>query len=184
MKLKLSYLFLALALTMTIVAGCKDPDTPPEENEEEVITNMVLRFVDSANTSTATTFAFADPDGDGGNAPTIDDITLNAISTYTCTITLTNESDPNNIEDITAEVDEEKAENLFCFTPNTVTDRTTEYSDTDGTFPVGLTTTWRTGAASTGEITVSLKHQPDGLKDGTCDPGETDIEVLFNVTVQ
>jgi hypothetical protein len=40
------------------------------------------------------------------------------------------------------------------------------------------------GAAGSGSVTVILKHQPDGLKDGTCAPGETDVELEFQVAVQ
>ena len=184
MSNNLRLLYLLPFLLVLAVAGCKDPETPEEENEEEVITTMRLRMVDSANTSTAQTFSFEDPDGEGGNAPTVlDDIILNANSTYTVTITLANESDPNNVEDITTEIEEEAAEHFFCFTATTA-DVMVEYSDTDGTLPIGLTSTWRTGAAGTGTMQVMLKHQPDGLKDGTCEPGETDIDVTFNVEVQ
>lgn len=185
MKTKFSYAILLLLMTSVFFAACdKDPDDPSEENEEEVITTLRLRFVDSTNTSVSTTFSFEDPDGDGGNAPTVlDEISLNANSTYTVTLTLFNESDPDNVEEITPEIEEEKTEHLFCYTP-TSADVTVERSDSDGNFPVGLSTTWRTGVAGSGTVQVVLKHQPDGLKDGSCDPGETDIDVTFNTVIQ
>lgn len=185
MKIKISYAILLLLMTSVFFAACdKDPDDPSEENEEEVITTMRLRFVDSTNTSVSTTFSFEDPDGDGGNAPTVlDEISLNANSTYTVTLTLFNESDPADVEEITPEIVEESAEHLFCYTA-TGADVMVERSDSDGNFPIGLTSTWRTGASSSGTVQVVLKHQPDGLKDGTCEPGETDIDVTFNTVIQ
>ncbi len=51
--------------------------------------------------------------------------------------------------------------------------------DTDGNSGVGLVSTWsHTGVADNGNVTIPLTHQP-GVKDGTCEPGETDVEVTF-----
>lgn len=185
MKTSYGYILALLLLLTTSFAACdRGTDDPEEENEEEVITTLRLRFVDSTNTSVATTFSFEDPDGEGGNAPTVlDDITLNNNSTYTVTVTLLNESDPNDVEDITTEINEEAAEHLFCYTADGV-DVGVELSDSDGTFPIGLSSTWRTGNAGSGTVQVVLKHQPDGLKDGTCEPGDTDIDVTFNTIIQ
>ena len=64
-----------------------------------------------------------------------------------------------------------------------------DISDADGN-PIGLATTVTTGAASTGEFTVILRHEPmkdaQGVKDGdiTNAGGETDIEVNFPVEIQ
>ncbi len=185
MKTSFSYLLALLLLLATSFTACdKGTDDPEEENESEVITTLRLRFVDSTNTSVATTFSFEDPDGEGGSAPTVlDDITLNNNSTYTVTLTLLDESDPNDVEDITAEIREEDTEHLFCYTVDGA-DVGVERSDSDGNFPVGLTSTWRTGNAGNGTVQVVLKHQPDGLKDGTCSPGETDVDVTFNTIIQ
>ncbi|MEM7040566.1 MAG: hypothetical protein AAF570_26620 [Bacteroidota bacterium] len=164
------------------VVGCKKdddlPDVPPSDNPGEIITKMVLNFTDSANASNTVTAMFSDPDGEGGNGPEVfDDIVLAANTTYFVTITLANESNPSSIEDVTPEILEEDDEHLFCFTA-TDADVTVERTDTDGQFEVGLSSTWRTGASSSGIVFVVLKHQPD-VKDGTCTPGDTDIEVAF-----
>lgn len=179
-------------LTLTCVLsfavfGCKKdddlPDVPPADNPGEVITKMVLTFTDSANAANQVIAMFSDPDGEGGNAPeTFDNIDLAANTTWFVEITLANESNPSDIEDVTEEILEEDDEHLFCFTPENV-DLTVERTDTDGMFEVGLASTWRTGAASSGTVTVVLKHQPDGEKDGTCTPGDTDIEVQFSTSI-
>ena len=52
-----------------------------------------------------------------------------------------------------------------------------------GTLEVGLATQWTVGIASVGTTQVVLKHQP-GVKDGTCAPGDTDIELDFVTEIQ
>ena len=150
MKLNLRLLYLLPLLLVLVMTGCRDND-PEDENEEEVITKLELTIVDASSNSTV--YTWSDPDGDGAGAPTIDDITLMANSTYTVAITLADESDPNDIEDITAEILEEDDEHIFCFTPENAMLAVT-IDDTDGTHPVGLSSTWTTTDASTGTINI------------------------------
>jgi hypothetical protein len=44
--------------------------------------------------------------------------------------------------------------------------------------PIGLNTEWTCSGADFGRIVVRLKHQP-GIKTGSCEPGDTDVEVSF-----
>ncbi|MCC6369551.1 MAG: hypothetical protein IT236_00960 [Bacteroidia bacterium] len=50
---------------------------------------------------------------------------------------------------------------------------------------IGLQTYVRTQSAVTGKFPfiVTLRHQPEGAKDGTYAPGESDVEVAFKVSV-
>jgi hypothetical protein len=48
---------------------------------------------------------------------------------------------------------------------------------------VGLTTKFTTGAASTGNLRWVLRHQPNA-KNGTYDPGSSDLDVNFKVTIK
>ena len=176
-----------IALTLGMVGCSKDEDvpepsvtggtTPPPPNEEELITSAIISFVDTAGIQPSVQYAFRDPDGDGGNTPTQHDtIRLVANTYYNATIQLLNES-VTPAEDITLEVQQEDDEHLFCYAPsntNIVIDRT----DSDGVYEVGIATFWSTGAVATGTTTVTLKHQPD-VKDGTCAPGDTDVEITF-----
>ena len=178
-------------LGLAVVAGlssCKKDDdlvaTPaPTINEVEVITTLELTFTDAAGVQPTVTAKFRDPDGDGSMGPDVfDDIVLQANTTYNVTIALLNEIE-TPAEDIGAEVLEEDDEHLFCFTVAGGANLNITRTDSDGTFEVGLTSDWVTGAASTGTTQVVLKHQP-GVKDGTCAPGETDIDVTFDTTIQ
>jgi hypothetical protein len=183
---KRTLLMLAVAAT-TVIASCKkdedDPKTPPATpNEEEVITTCILQFTDPSGVQPAVSATFRDPDGDGGNLPTqFDTIRLHPATNYETSIILLNET-VTPADSISNEVLEEGNEHLFCFDvldANVTITRT----DSDGVFEIGLESLWVTGAAGNGQVTVTLKHQPNGIKDGTCDPGDTDIEIAFPVII-
>lgn len=192
MKTIRNFSMLAIALMVVFTVGCKKDDDTPQpstgggggghSHEEEVITTMIITFVDTAGVQPTVMVAFRDPDGDGGNAPTQHDtIRLVANTYYNASIQLLNEAE-NPAEDITLEIQNEDDEHLFCYTPAN-TNVSVVRTDTDGTYEVGITSFWSTGMAATGETTVTLKHQP-GVKDGTCAPGDTDIEVIFITEIQ
>ena len=79
-------------------------------------------------------------------------------------------------------MEEEASEHLFCYDA-TNTNVSIVRTDSDGTFEVGIESRWFTGNVANGETTISLKHQP-GVKDGTCAPGDTDVEVTFVTEIQ
>lgn len=169
-----------------LLNSCKkdedDVTNPPDVNEEELITSMILTFTDSSGIEILKTVAFRDIDGEGGNGPIqFDTIRLSANTTYYSNIILLNETvtPPDTISN---EVKEEGDEHLFCFEPAMV-DIDIKRTDSDGMFEIGLESTWRAGSAGNGKVKVSLKHQPDGLKTGSCDPGETDVEVAFETII-
>ncbi len=192
MKTIRNFTMIAMAFAVIFTVGCskKDDDTPQphddddhhHQHEEELITSVILSFVDTAGVQPSVQYAFRDPDGDGGNAPTQHDtIRLAANTYYDATIQFLNESE-TPAEDITLEIQNEDDEHIICYDP-TNTSLTVVRTDTDGTFEVGITSFWSTGGIATGETTVTLKHQP-GVKDGTCAPGDTDVEVTFVTEIQ
>ncbi|GAA5222385.1 hypothetical protein GCM10025777_30160 [Membranihabitans marinus] len=165
-----------------------EKDDPIIPNEEELITTVVYTLVsDSAPT---VTFEFKDLDGDGGNAPMITSGILQANTEYTGSLTLSNDSeDPS--EDITSEITEEDDEHQFFFAVDGGLDLSIDYDDQDGDGnPIGLKTKATTGQAGTGNLTVTLRHEPTKSADGVSDGlianagGETDIEVTFIVTIE
>lgn len=184
-KFALLPLIALVAFSMLALNGCKKDDEDPDDvgNDAEVITSVTLTFTNTANANDVVTASFKDPDGDGGNAPTVfETITLSANTQYNCAVTLADESG-TEVEDITAEIEEEAAEHLFCYTVSGG-DLTITRTDSDGTFPIGLTSQWDAAAAGTGTVQVVLKHQPDGEKDGTCTPGDTDVDLTFDLVIQ
>lgn len=177
----------ALALVILVMSACKKdddkaPEPSPAENEEEVITTLKLSFTDPTGTQPAVEAAFRDPDGEGGSGPDLfDTIRLVANTTYNVSLVLLNET-TTPATDISAEVKEEGDEHLICFTPSGV-DLVIQRIDSDGTHEIGLESKWITGAATSGSIRVELKHQP-GVKNGSCDPGDTDVDVSFRTEIE
>lgn len=170
-------------LALVLFAGCKDPVDPIDPNEEELITKVQLSFSEVGNPSNAFTATYSDPDGDGGNnAVQFDTIRLDSGRVYNARIALYDESDPGNIENITNEVQAEADAHLFCYTvsgPSVSILRT----DSDGTYEIGIATTWTASGIGTGTVLVELKHQPEGQKNGTCAPGATDVSLNFVLEV-
>lgn len=181
-------LFAAIVLGFIFALPSCQPEDPIIDNEEEVITTLVYTLTPQGG-GAEVRLTYADLDGDGGDDPTITGGTLQANTTYDGVLTLFNEivKPTENVHD---EIKEEDAEHQFFF-PNTITGLTVEYADQDDAgLGIGLMTTVTTGAATTGDLRVILKHEPakvsgtDATQDGTAAGGETDIEVKFNVVVQ
>lgn len=180
---------LILSLVCIALTACKKEKkqqvtTPANPNEEEVITTFKLVFTDTSGTHPNVEARFVDLDGPGGNAPSVfDTIRLAANTTYHASITLLNES-ANPVQDITVEVEEEGIDHLFCFDISAGLAVAILRTDADANgLPIGITSKWTLGAASTGTTTIRLRHQP-GVKNGQCDPGETDIELNFHTIIQ
>ncbi|MET0244775.1 MAG: hypothetical protein ABW174_14960 [Flavitalea sp.] len=176
------------ALLVTGLNACKK-DAVEEENDNEVVTTLELH-VTERNTTNHQIFKFDDPDGFGaGNTPpTVDEIQLAAGKTYDVELKLLNKTATPE-EDVTGEIEEEAAAHRFYFLPSTGSNITIDNLNTDGNgVPVGLTSTWTTGAASNGTIRVVLRHYPDGGKatgdavDNT--KSNTDIDTEFDFVVK
>ena len=176
-------LFLATFGALTLFS-C-EPQEPTDPHDEELITTL---NIDLTNSGTTLELNYQDIDGDGGDAPVITMDTLAANTTYTGTITLFNESeDPS--EELTSEIFDEAEEHQFFFSSTGATTFTYGDQDNDGN-PIGLSFTLTTSDAGSESYTVILRHEPDknamGVSDGNIAEagGETDIEVVFNVTVE
>jgi len=184
-------------LTWTVNVS-EDPSAPPCENEEEIITDVVLTWtpVDGGDPVVARA---QDPDGEGPlDLAILDDVELVESTEYTLAITLANSIEG---EDITEEIMEEDDEHMFffAFTDEVFTspagdgnadnrDDPVNYNDMDENgLPVGLSTSWETECGeetATGTIRVVLKHQP-GIKSATStiNDGGTDVDLTWNVNV-
>lgn len=181
---KIAAILLSAGLLISISACDNTPEIP---NEGEVITDLVLTLT-PATGGDAVVFSFEDTDGDGGNDPVISGGTLAANTTYNGAITLEGLAD-GEVENITEEIAEEDEEHQFFFS-SSLTDLVVAYADMDADGnPVGLSVTVETGAAGSGTLTVTLRHEPvkdaSGVAEGdiTNAGGETDIEVIFDLTV-
>ena len=184
-----SLLLTSVIISLLAVMSCSDdPEDPIIENEEEVITTLTYTLTPSEGGS-AVVLSYQDLDGDGANEPTITNGTLSAETTYSGSLTLLNETE-SPAESITEEIEEEDADHQFFFV-TTVSGLSVAYADTDDDGnPVGIASTLTTGSAGSGNLTVTLKHEPDksasGVSDGviTNAGGETDISVTWTITVE
>jgi hypothetical protein len=175
---------LIAVIAMSVIAGCKKDEPAPVEDNEN-LTTLKLKFTESGTT---TTFSFRDLDGAGGNAPTIDKISLKPNKTYTMVVEILDESKtPASI--ISDAIYEERDQHLFEYVaiPATILSVTTTDKDTRG-LPLGLTASVKTVAAGTGKLQVVIHHQPpvNGkiVKDGTFGIGSVDFDGTFEVEVK
>ncbi len=187
MKSNYSFCLLGSLAFVLVLFSCgkdnDDPETPPATvNEEELITTVTLEFFDPLGIHPDVSATFRDTDGPGGAEPSqFDTIYLVPSVLYNAHVVLLNESvDPP--ENITDEVLEEAVDHLFCYTPEGI-DLEIVRTDSDGTFELGITSNWQTGVSGEGAVVLVLKHQP-GIKDGSCEPGETDVEISFPVVIE
>lgn len=171
-----------LFVASTVFYSCSDD--PEVVNEEEVITTLTATLTPTSGT--AITLKSQDLDGDGPNQPTITvSGNLAANTTYTGKIVLLNETE-NPAENITEEVEKEAKEHQFFYTIASSLNitATATNKDSDGN-PLGTEFSLVTGAASSGNLTFTLRHEPTKPNSGLSTAGgETDIEVTFAVTVQ
>ena len=180
---KYQKMLLAMVVMAALATGCQK--NTAELNEEELITTVELKFTEMGTNNTSSV-TFRDIDGDGGNPPaTFDNIILAPNKTYNVSIELKDESKTPSLN-ITDEVEAEGEEHQLYYVPSAV-NITVSNLNTDALgLPLGTTSRWATGAASTGVVKVVLKHKPGGIK-AAGDPitkGDTDVELDFNARVQ
>lgn len=177
-------LLLTPMIAMVLLSACKKDEPIPQEDNEN-LTTVSLKFTENGVTKT---FSFKDLDGTGGNAPTIDKISLEANKTYTLAVAILDET-KSPVENITEEIEEQKDEHLFEYISNPTSLLTFSGKDKDSRgYDVGLTATVKTSAAGTGKLQVVLHHQPlvngTPIKNGSFTVGSTDFDGTFDVEVK
>jgi len=173
-----------------IFTSCSNDDDSSPVNEEEVISTVKVTLTNGANIITLTS---KDLDLDGPNLPEITvSGNLSANTTYTGEVSLLNEtvSPVKVVSEEIVESAQEKLDHQFFYVANSGLLGAFTYEDEDGNGnPIGLRFTFTTGAASTGDLSVILKHLPnksaEGVSSGdiTNAGGNTDAEAKFNITV-
>jgi hypothetical protein len=173
------------ALLSIAMIGCSDDDTAPEViNDEELITTVILTLTQESGDQVVLTTV--DLDGDGPDEPETTVVGNFAENTqYTGAVQFLNETE-DPAEDITEEVIEEAEEHQVFYTISEGLNITTTYVDFDSNDnPLGVNITLETGEASSGSLTVTLRHEPVKPNDGLDSAGgETDIATSFDVTIE
>lgn len=182
-----SYLkhFAIVLTTLTFIACSNDDDSPEPVNEEEVITTLTVTLTPNGP-GNPIIMQSRDLDGDGPDAPVVTvSGELSAGTTYSGSIVLLNETE-TPAENITEEVEEEAEEHQFFFVPQSSLDVDVSYGNFDANGePLGTEFELVANTASTGNLTIILRHEPTKPNNGTpADAGgETDISVTFSVEI-
>lgn len=191
--MKTTKYFLTAMLCIALFTSCSDDDdgsSVGEPNEDEVITDVTLTFINDANPSNIITLSNIDPDGDDGPEAPTQTITGSffAGSTYTATVDLYNSIED---EDVTVEVtDEEPDEHFFIYLINgldmSFARSANDVMRMDGNL-LGFETSWTANSAGMGDITIQLFHESETVNDdnefGTQTGGSTDVNVTFEDVV-
>ncbi|NRA93939.1 MAG: type 1 periplasmic binding fold superfamily protein, partial [Psychroserpens sp.] len=166
--MKTTKYFLSAFLCLALFASCSDDDdgNDGEPNEEEVITNVTLTFVNDADPLDFVVLGSVDPDGEDGPLPPSQTIlgSFTTGVTYTATVELYNAIED---EDITVEVvDEEPDEHFFIYAINgldmTFARSAGDVERMDGNL-LGFETTWTANSAGMGDITIQLFHESESV---------------------
>lgn len=184
---------ITLFTTLTFSSCSNDDDnTVLPVNEEELITTVTAIYTPVGGGATIT-LQYKDLDGEGANAPVI---TISGAfaknKSYNGAVTFKNEF-ANPAQDITPEILAEGVDHQL-FYQKTGTLNTFSYTTSSSNFdkngkPVGLQSVFTTTDAATGNLTITLRHQPNKSGDNVADGdiknagGSTDAEVSFPISV-
>jgi hypothetical protein len=130
------------------------------------------------------------PDGQEGAFTNSINGAFTAGQSYSLDLNITNESDPNDVDDVlNDDVIPEGDEHFFKYNNTLGMSMMRDASDLSGAngSRLGVSTTWTTGAAGTGNIQIILVHEPDSVDDsdqfGTTTGGEEDFNITFQSVV-
>ena len=189
--------------TFILIFACSKDEDPEPANEEETISLVTLEVTKVGSSETIKyNFEVEGHDHDDHGEEDDDDdhddhdgehteIELEANSSYNVSIFVYNDTDPNNIENITLEIIEEKDEHLIFYA---ITDELSGFSiasasddtlDSNGK-PLYIKTTWTTTGETSGDVVAYLIHEPTSKTGSTRTDfgGATDFEIDFEVHVE
>ena len=197
------YLKATLLSSVLLFISCDKDDAPEAENEMEVFTKAVIKVTNlSDNSSETYEFEVEDHDHDdehnhglivqnqeGEDHGDHTEIELESGSEYKFEISFLNESDPNNVIDMTEEVIEEADEHYIFYEliGAGISYATTsgDTLDSDGN-ALNLVTKWTTTIETVVDVEAYLIHQPTSKAGNTRDDfgGATDVEIEFEAHVE
>lgn len=195
------YFKAALLSSVILFISCDKDDAPEAENEMEVFTKAVIKVTNLSDDSSETyEFEVEEHDHDDGHGVVVQnqgsddhgghtEIELESGSEYKFEITFLNDSDPNNVIDLTEEVKEEKDEHhvFYELVGDGISYATMsgDTLDSDGN-ALNLVTKWTTTTETVVDVEAYLIHQPTSKVGTTRDDfgGATDVEIEFEAHVE
>ena len=199
--LKNIYFKATLLSIVLLLISCDKDDTPEAENEMEVFSKAVI-VVTNLSDDSSETYNFEVEEHDHGHDHSVlpqtqdDDehgdhtvIELKSGSEYKFEISFLNDTDPNNIIDMTPEVIEEKDEHHVHYelagNGIVIESYSGDTIDSNGN-ALNLVTKWTTSIAAEIDVEAYLIHQPTSKTGTTRDDfgGATDVEIEFEAHVE
>ena len=198
---KSTYFKAALLSSILLFISCDKDDAPEAENEMEVFTKAVIKVTNLSDDSSETyEFEVEEHDHDHDHGVVVQnqegddhgdhtEIELESGSEYKFEISFLNETDPNNVIDMTEMVIEEKEEHhVFYELAGDGISYATMSGDTldsDGN-ALNLVTKWTTTTEMVVDVEAYLIHQPTSKVGTTRDDfgGATDVEIEFEAHVE
>jgi len=180
---------LTAGLIMFLFFACKKDEktvSPPLPGNE-FLTTVRLVAVNTADASDVQIASVTDTSQiphppDSINHPTLK---LKAGSTYNVSVLFLDET-KTPAGNVTDDIYDRRNYHLICFEVIDGVNLSVTRTDLDTNtpaLPIGLQDKFTTGAAGSGKLNVQLRHQPNA-KNGSCDPGSSDADVDFNITIQ
>jgi hypothetical protein len=185
---KTTKLFVGALFCLSLITSCSsDDDNPPPVNPEEIITNVTLTFTNNADATDIVTLASVAPDGQDGTSTETITGNFTAGATYDLSLAITNASETPADDVLNDDIIPEADEHFFSYAVNNINlTMTRDADDIDGPngSKLGVNTTWVAGAASTGNVQITLTHEPTATDDtggfGTPTGGSEDLNITFN----
>jgi hypothetical protein len=165
--------FSLLMMAFITFSACKKTE---EVSEQENINVLKIKIGGAI-------YTWSDTDGAGGTLPKIDTIRLTPNGSFVADLTVQDGS-TNPVKDFTPEIIAEKNDHLFIYKPVGVNLTVTDLSKDSQGKDFGQTATFKTGAASSGTVQISLKHLADKNASDPSKTGETDLDVVFPVVIK
>ena len=186
--MKTTKFLLSSLFCLTLVTSCSNDDDNPEPvNEEELITNVILTFANNADANDTVVMSSVAPDGQDGFSTETVVRNFTSGATYSLSLVITNASETPADDVLNDDIIPEADEHFFVYAVNgvnlTMTRNSGDVNGSDGN-KLGVNTTWTAGAASTGNLQITLVHEPTGADDsnefGSVTGGSEDINITFS----
>lgn len=188
--MKTTHFFASALLCLTLFTSCSDDDNPGEIIGEELITDVTLTFTNAADATDTIVLSSVAADGQDGESTETITGSFTSGATYALSLEMTNETVSPADDVLNDDIIPEADEHFFVYAVNginlTMTRDSDDVAGPDGS-KLGINTTWVAGAASTGNVQISLVHEPTSVDDstefGSVMGGSEDINITFTGVV-
>ena len=196
--LKNFYKYSILIISVFLLVISCDKGEPAVVHEHEVFTRVVLEVKKDGETNFKKyTFEVEghddhghDDHGDDDHGDEHTEVELDTNSTYHVSIFFYNDSDPDNIEDVTLEIIEEADVHQVFYEMTeipgfSIAAASDDTKDSNGN-PLFLKTSWTTASETSGDVKAYLIHEATSKTGSTRADfgGATDVEIEFEVHIE